>query len=220
MTNLLHPTSVDITQSEPDISGTPPGPTVKKDGRNLRRQRNRDAVIRALIELIREGDLTPSVGKIADRAELSHRSVFRYFDDLNDLARTAIETEFKEAGPLSRVEHLGEGTLDERISAIVEAQIRVLRRTHLLGLVARSRSQDMGEVQRRMAQIFEMHRTQVRAQFDPELSKMSASQADKITLSIALTIWLDSYDVLYRMAGHSIDEIAAVWRTALYALLD
>ena len=88
------------------------------DGRSLRRKRNRDAVISALIDLIQEGNLTPTVAKIADRAAVSHRSVFRYFDDLNDLARTAIETEFRKTWPLSVITNVGEGPLDERIDAL------------------------------------------------------------------------------------------------------
>ncbi|WP_051063276.1 TetR/AcrR family transcriptional regulator [Ilumatobacter nonamiensis] len=220
MTNLLQPpTGEDAVPNflSEDAPVTTSGD--KADGRSLRRQRNRDAVIRSLIELIREGDLTPTVGQIADRAELSHRSVFRYFDDLNDLARTAIETEFREAWPLSRVEDVGMGSLDERIDRIVEAQLRTLERTHLLGLVARARAPEIDEVERGLKYIFDLHLDQVREQFAPELNVMGDDKATAIASAVAVMTWLDSYDLLRRTAGSTDAEIAAMWRTALQSLL-
>src|SRR3954453_6982448 len=61
------------------------------DGRRLRREQNREAVVDALVELFEEGDYTPSSATIAARAGISSRSLFRYFDDVNDLNRAAIE---------------------------------------------------------------------------------------------------------------------------------
>ena len=55
------------------------------DGRNLRRQRNRQAIVNALLELYEEGRIDVSASLIVERAGLSERSLFRYFDDLNDL---------------------------------------------------------------------------------------------------------------------------------------
>lgn len=221
MTNLLQPpTGEDAIPTESLDQPPVVGRTERTDGRTLRRQRNRDAVIRSLIELIREGDLAPTVGRIADRAELSHRSVFRYFDDLDDLARTAIETEFREAWPLSRVDDVGQGNLDERIDRIVDAQIRTLQRTHRLGLVARARVHEIDEVQRWMKRIFELHLDQVRVHFAPELDAMDPDSAQAIGWAIAVAIGLDSYDVLRRTGDHSDEAITAMWRTTVRALLD
>ena len=57
------------------------------DGRRLRRDRNRTAVVDALLDLYGESNLRPSTAEIAERAGLSHRSLFRYFDDFEDLCR-------------------------------------------------------------------------------------------------------------------------------------
>ena len=190
------------------------------DGRNLRRKRNRDAVISALIELIQGGDLQPTVAKIADRAEVSHRSVFRYFDDLNDLARTAIETEFRRTWPLSVVPNVGEGSLATRIDDLVTASIRTLERTHLLGMVARSRAIELDEVDRGLLTIYELRFDQVERQFHPELRTMSPDRAAAIATAVTSTLGLDSYDVQRRMLGKSPEEIADVWRIVLTTLLD
>src|ERR1035438_5413311 len=60
------------------------------DGRQLRRRRNRETVVDALLDLYRDGNLRPSTEEIAARSGLSPRSLFRYFDDVDDLTRTAI----------------------------------------------------------------------------------------------------------------------------------
>ena len=198
----------------------PATPIEEGDGRSLRRLRNRDAVISALIELIQEGDLSPTVSKIADRAAVSHRSVFRYFDDLNDLARTAIETEFRKAWPLSVIPNVGEGPLDERIDALVTSAIRTFQRTHLLGLVARSRAIDLDEVDRGLTTIYQLRLDQVRRHFAPELDQLDEQKAETIAVAVTAVTGLDSYDVQYRMVGRTVEEVADMWRTTIHALLD
>ena len=70
------------------------------DGRNQRRDRNREAVVRALLELYREGNLGPSADEIAARAGISARSLFRYFDDVDTLVRAAIARQQQHLAPL------------------------------------------------------------------------------------------------------------------------
>jgi AcrR family transcriptional regulator len=62
---------------------TSPAPAT--DGRSARSQRTREAVVDALLALIREGDLRPTARQIAERATISLRSVYVHFDDLEDL---------------------------------------------------------------------------------------------------------------------------------------
>ena len=63
-------------------------PTVASpDGRLARRDRNRTAVLDAMLALFTEGDLDPSPEQVAARAGISPRSVYRYFDDREALLR-------------------------------------------------------------------------------------------------------------------------------------
>ena len=55
------------------------------DGRSARSQRTRNAVVDALLDLNREGNLRPTAREIAARAGVSLRSVYVHFDDLEDL---------------------------------------------------------------------------------------------------------------------------------------
>ena len=213
------PTGVQELFAQLESDQPTPDGDASEDGRSRRRHLNREKVIRALIDLIREGDLKPTVDKIADRAELSHRSVFRYFDDLNDLARAAFETEFRDALPLAVVEDIGVGPLDDRIDRLVVAQLRTLQRTHLLGLVARSRAADIEAIEVGQRKIYGLRLEQITRHFAPELHAMPTPRAEAIASSIAVMTWLDSYDVQVRTARRSPNEIAELWKITLRALL-
>jgi TetR/AcrR family transcriptional regulator, regulator of autoinduction and epiphytic fitness len=96
------------------------------DGRTLRREENRASVLEALGELYREGLYDPNVAEIAARAGLSQRSLFRYFDDVDDLNRAAIEHLIEGARPLLALGEIDpQRPLDERIDALVAARLDV-----------------------------------------------------------------------------------------------
>jgi AcrR family transcriptional regulator len=55
------------------------------DGRRLRSERNRRAIIEALLALQQEGVLVPTAQQISGRAGIATRSFFRHFDDMESL---------------------------------------------------------------------------------------------------------------------------------------
>lgn len=59
--------------------------TGSKDGRRLRSGRSRRAIIQALFELMREGEMRPTAVDVADRAKVGLRTVFRHFEDMESI---------------------------------------------------------------------------------------------------------------------------------------
>ena len=57
------------------------------DGRRRRSQDNRARIVRAMLELVREGEVAPAAAAVAVRAEVGLRTVFRHFDDMDSLYR-------------------------------------------------------------------------------------------------------------------------------------
>ena len=57
----------------------------KLDGRRLRSEESRRRIVTAMIELVEAGDLAPSAERVAERAGVGLRSVFRHFRDLDSL---------------------------------------------------------------------------------------------------------------------------------------
>jgi AcrR family transcriptional regulator len=62
-----------------------------RDGRRLRSERSRKQIIDAMFDLIREGDMAPSAARVAERAGVGLRTVFRHFEDMDSLYREISE---------------------------------------------------------------------------------------------------------------------------------
>ncbi|MBU2606670.1 MAG: TetR/AcrR family transcriptional regulator [Alphaproteobacteria bacterium] len=65
-----------------------PGPQANddsSDGRRQRSERSRTQIVDALFALIREGDMNPSAARVAERAAVGQRTVFRLFEDMDSL---------------------------------------------------------------------------------------------------------------------------------------
>ena len=57
------------------------------DGRTQRSHNSQQRIVAAMIKLVAEGNMTPSAEKVAERAEVGLRSVFRHFKDMDNLYR-------------------------------------------------------------------------------------------------------------------------------------
>ena len=60
------------------------------DGRTIRREKSRQCIIDALIQIVTEGNVEPTAEKVADVAGITMRTVFRHFDDMESLYREII----------------------------------------------------------------------------------------------------------------------------------
>ena len=77
-----------MTDPEPD----------EPDGRRRRSQDSRSRIVSAMVEIVREGDISPSAADVAMRAGVGLRSVFRHFKDMESLYREMtdiIETDLR-----------------------------------------------------------------------------------------------------------------------------
>ena len=61
------------------------------DGRRLRSERSRRAIIEAALALQEEGVLVPTAQQVSDKAGVGIRSVFRHFEDMESLYASADE---------------------------------------------------------------------------------------------------------------------------------
>lgn len=55
------------------------------DGRRRRGQDSRDRIVSAMLDLMREGEAAPGAERVAARAEVGLRTVFRHFRDMDSL---------------------------------------------------------------------------------------------------------------------------------------
>lgn len=93
--------------------------TTAVDGRTARAQRTRAAVVRALLDLISEGDPRPTAREIAARAGTSLRSVYVHFDDVEDLYVVAVRVHLRDVA-----EHFAPIDASLPLDARVDAFVR------------------------------------------------------------------------------------------------
>ena len=89
------------------------------DGRRLRSERSRQAIIDATEDLMNDGNLIPTAQAIAERAGVGIRSFFRHFADMDSLF-TAVDEQGRDRYESRFLGGDREGELDERILHAVE----------------------------------------------------------------------------------------------------
>ncbi|MDJ0786803.1 MAG: TetR family transcriptional regulator [Myxococcota bacterium] len=100
------------------MGSTPQSRTESADGRALRSERSREAIVQALLALIREGSVDPTAQQVADRAKVGIRTVFRHFSDMESLFASMNEKVTAEALPLMRPASR-EGDVESRLRDVV-----------------------------------------------------------------------------------------------------
>ncbi len=144
------------------------------DGRTARRDRNRELVLDAAIELFTESDLAPDAASVAERSGVSLRSVYRYFEDHDSLVRAAIARHAERIAPLMVIPDLGVGTFDDRVARFVNQRMRAYEVAAPTARVAMLRAPNNPPLREQLERLRTTLRTQTEAMFEPELRVMDA----------------------------------------------
>jgi AcrR family transcriptional regulator len=211
--------SADPAPHPPDEMPADAADPATSDGRNRRRDRNRDAVVAALLELYREGDPAPRAEQIAARAGLSPRSLFRYFDDVEAMVRAAIERQQLHIAPLYQVDAPADLPFDERIDRFVTARLRLIEGMGEVGRVARTLAPRQPLILAELAAIRHRLRHQLAEVFAPELDALPAAERRRALASAdVITSW-EARDLMHNDQGLPLDEVADAMRDGLRRLL-
>ena len=152
-------------------------PDPPADGRRLRRDRNRDAVVRALLGLYNEGNLNPSTEEIAARSGVSARSLFRYFEDTDDLSAAAIAQQQDDVRHLVAVDATPDQPLADRIAVLVRQRGELFEAIESVATVSRLRAPFQLVVADKLTEGRSFLRKQVATLFAPELAAMPEAVA-------------------------------------------
>lgn len=191
-------------------------PATSLDGRRARRIANRDAVLEALLELLSSGHLTPSAAEIAERAGVSERSLFRYFDDLPDLLLSAV-ARFNERHVADFEIPVDPGLpLEERIAAVVD---RVLYQRQVLGgiaVMARARAPFQPILAEVLVQRRRFAREQLAQVFGPELDRLDEMGRLAVLSGVEVLCSVESIQLVTEALGAGSEaEASAVPRAVL-----
>lgn len=184
------------------------------DGRRRRSQDSRARIVQAMLELVREGDPSPSAELVATRADVGLRTVFRHFKDLESLYRemsAVIETEL-----MALVQTPFKGaTWRERVLELVERRGWAYERIGPFKRASEAHRHHSPALALDNAKMVEISREILRQQMPPELAK------DRIRFeAIDLMLSFDAWARLRRDQELSPRRATEVLQTVIDCLLD
>jgi AcrR family transcriptional regulator len=193
-------------------------------GRPRQRRRTRNAILRAATELLQEaGDRgEPSMVDIADRADVSRRTVYLYFPTLEQLlldATLGVLSDATVARAFEPSELSGDAyaRLDRLVAALSElsAETMPLGRT-LIRLTVEHRTEDDGSTPRRGYRRVEW----IEAALAPLREQVDEPSFQRLVSALAMILGWEGLIVLRDVRGLEPPEEEQVVRWAAKALLD
>jgi len=190
--------------------------TGRSDGRNRRAAETRRKIIAAAKAMIAETSTAPTVVAVAKRADVSVRSVFQHFGDVESLFVTVMDSiradlVLPELPSASR-------PLAARIEDVVKAFAGLFDKVVPLR-VAAGQFVDHPALIERSQQARKELREATFVVFAPEFATLSEQAREQLADAIGAALSLDAWIVLRRRDGLSLERALAVWRLTLTALL-
>ena len=185
-------------------------PASAVDGRSLRRERNRQDIVNALLDLIENGETEISAALIASKAGLSERSVFRYFDDVNDLYRSVCDLAFSKEIEYALIDDAGVGSLDTKIENFVNQRVRIYTMNEKIAPAARSFAFKNPIIKNQLVVGRKLLRTQIIKHFSEELSAFDKQQQQVAVAIIDSLTTFEYYDMMRSDQKMSVQAIKSV----------
>jgi AcrR family transcriptional regulator len=200
--------------------GVSPAPEADAiDGRTARRDRNRELVLDAVLELFVERQLLPRAQEAAERSGVSLRSVFRYYEDTDALVQAAIARHLERIAPLFEIEGVGEGTFEERVDRFVDARLRLYDAVAPTARAALVRAPVNPVIGCRFAEARVEGRERLEAMFTAELAALPDARRRTVVAALDTMLQFESVEHLSEHLALTRGEVAAVLRETLAALL-
>ena len=188
------------------------------DGRVARRQRNREAVVDAIMVLVKSGELEPSMADVADLAGVSERSIFRHFESREALLAAVVERQLEVAESLlDRIS--ADRPLDERVHALVLERSRLYEEITPMRRAA-LRVADRSELvagQLRAGRVW--FRDELETLFAAELADRSLPDRRDVLAGMAVATSWEAWNALREHEGCSVVRARRVTARTLSLLL-
>ena len=191
---------------------------IEVDGRTARKDRNRVAVLDAVLSLFTEDNLIPSPDEVAQRSGVSLRSVYRYFADTEALLRAAIDRHLERIQPLAIIDQLGVGTFEQRLSNFLDARLRLYEAVASTARASRLRAATSELIRDQLEASRVQLRNQTGQQFAAELDQLSPKARRAAFAAVDTLTQMECID-LYRnnrqFSGAATREMLAITITQM-----
>lgn len=173
----------------------------------MRRTRNREAVLDSVLEFFEEGSPEPSIDMVAERAGVSNRSIYRYFDDRDHLIRTAMTHAITRLNPDLSLRLNAEGSLDDRIRRLVDHRLTIYQRSAAVTRAAKIAAVTEPLVAEQIDMIRMVARQQFVAHFEAEFRAVPAARRERAVNLAEIPLQFDSLEYLHRVTNGMVDEM-------------
>ncbi|WP_417469111.1 TetR/AcrR family transcriptional regulator [Maricaulis sp.] len=197
------------------MTATAPQPAgLSTDGRKRRRAASRARIVTALLELVRSGVVSPSAHAVAERAEVSPRTVFRCFQDMESLNREIIHALHREFLPRAQLD-LSTPDRRERLRRVVGNRASMFEDMTPFRLAAEARRHGSPALQGDHAFLVAMERERLVAAVNPD------NALDPQTFeALSATTCFDFWRRLRADQGLTPEPAAGVMLAAALAIFD
>jgi AcrR family transcriptional regulator len=191
--------------------------SLRTDGRNRRAAETRRKIIEAARAMIEETSEAPTVVGVAKRADVSVRSVFQHFGDVQSLFVTVVDSIGDDIVVAPRP--AANQPLGDRVDSLVRNIADVFDGIVPLRVAA---GQFVGHpvlMQRGLAMRQQLRQATFEV-FAPEFVGLSLETREELADAIGAALSLDAWVVLRRRDKLSLERAQGVWRLTLTALLE
>jgi AcrR family transcriptional regulator len=189
---------------------------VSSDGRNRRAAETRRKVIEAAKAMIAETSVAPTVVGVARRADVSVRSVFQHFGDVESLFVTVVDSIGKDlVVPPTTPDSL---PLVARIDSFTRNMAQLYDQIVPLRVAAGQFVNHPGLIERGLVMQKGLRDAAFRV-FEHEFAVLSEDARQGLSDAIGVALSLDAWVVLRRQYNLSFERAVAAWRLTLGALL-
>lgn len=190
----------------------------REDGRQRRGTVSKGLVVAALLDLLRAGEVDPSIRDIATRAGVSERTVFRHYEDAEQLFAAAVVEMLRRTAPLMVMPRTG-GPRRGRVGDLVRQRVRLYEEITPV-MRAAMREAPLHPAIREGEDYFQtIMRGQVTAVFADEIERAPRKDRRLLVAGLeALTSWA-MWDSLRTTQHLGIDVAASVVKRSVESVL-
>jgi AcrR family transcriptional regulator len=182
------------------------------DGRRQRSATSRRRIVDAMIDLVRAGNLSPSAEAVSRHANVSLRTVFRHFDDMDSLYREMASVIEAEVAPISQAP-IPDGPWPLVLDELISRRARVFERIMPFKLAGNMRRHQSSVLQAQQSGLIALQRQVLR-----ELVPAPFHADTSLFEALDLLLCFESWHRLRTDQSLSVPKAQAVLRLACLAL--